>query len=186
VPLAFVMNLSGQTTTLGLALASAGGFFPFLSPVIGWFGVALTGSDTSSNSLFASSDCRRTNGASARTEGGSQLVRGRDGQDAVPAEPRGGLGGRGNRRRGKHPVPQAHRLEPRLVGAYHRVDRVAEHGDSRMDGAGLTAADPRPERATAGESYDPPAEALLKIITCRGAPQDNQRGAEVDSAREWS
>jgi lactate permease len=50
--LAFVMNLSGQTTTLGLALASAGGLFPFLSPVIGWFGVALTGSDTSSNSLF--------------------------------------------------------------------------------------------------------------------------------------
>lgn len=50
--LSYVMNLSGQTTTLGLALASAGGFFAVLSPVIGWFGVALTGSDTSSNSLF--------------------------------------------------------------------------------------------------------------------------------------
>ncbi|MGV9867153.1 L-lactate permease [Rhodococcus koreensis] len=50
--LSFVMNLSGQTTTLGLALASTGGFFAFLSPVIGWVGVALTGSDTSSNSLF--------------------------------------------------------------------------------------------------------------------------------------
>ena len=46
------MNLSGQTTTLGFALASAGGFFAFLSPLIGWIGVALTGSDTSSNSLF--------------------------------------------------------------------------------------------------------------------------------------
>jgi lactate permease len=46
------MNLSGQTTSLGLALASAGGFFALLSPVIGWIGVALTGSDTSSNSLF--------------------------------------------------------------------------------------------------------------------------------------
>lgn len=50
--LSFVMNLSGQTTTLGFALASAGGFFTVLSPLIGWIGVALTGSDTSSNSLF--------------------------------------------------------------------------------------------------------------------------------------
>ena len=50
--LSFVMNLSGQTTTLGVALASAGGFFAILSPLLGWIGVALTGSDTSSNSLF--------------------------------------------------------------------------------------------------------------------------------------
>lgn len=50
--LAFVMNVSGQTNSLGIALASAGGFFAFLSPLLGWIGVALTGSDTSSNSLF--------------------------------------------------------------------------------------------------------------------------------------
>jgi lactate permease len=50
--LAFVMNFSGETITLGLWLAGAGGFFAFLSPIIGWFGVAVTGSDTSSNSLF--------------------------------------------------------------------------------------------------------------------------------------
>lgn len=50
--LAFVMNVSGQTNSLGFALASAGGFFAFLSPLLGWIGVALTGSDTSSNSLF--------------------------------------------------------------------------------------------------------------------------------------
>lgn len=50
--LAFVMNLSGQTATLGFALASAGGLFIFFSPIIGWIGVAITGSDTSSNSLF--------------------------------------------------------------------------------------------------------------------------------------
>ncbi|XAS64098.1 L-lactate permease [Micrococcaceae bacterium Sec5.8] len=50
--LSFVMNLSGQTTSLGFALASAGSFFAILSPLIGWIGVALTGSDTSSNSLF--------------------------------------------------------------------------------------------------------------------------------------
>lgn len=50
--LAFVMNLSGQTASLGFALASAGGLFALLSPLIGWVGVAITGSDTSSNSLF--------------------------------------------------------------------------------------------------------------------------------------
>ncbi len=50
--LSFVMNLSGQASTMGVALASAGGFFALLSPLIGWIGVALTGSDTSSNSLF--------------------------------------------------------------------------------------------------------------------------------------
>ncbi len=50
--LAYVMNLSAQTTTLGLWLAGAGGAFALLSPVVGWLGVAVTGSDTSSNALF--------------------------------------------------------------------------------------------------------------------------------------
>jgi lactate permease len=50
--LGFVMNESGETTTLGLWLAGAGGAFALLSPILGWLGVAVTGSDTSSNSLF--------------------------------------------------------------------------------------------------------------------------------------
>ncbi|HEY1511021.1 MAG TPA: L-lactate permease [Solirubrobacteraceae bacterium] len=50
--LAYVMNLSGQTATLGTWAAGAGAFFAFLSPLIGWFGTAVTGSDTSTNSLF--------------------------------------------------------------------------------------------------------------------------------------
>src|SRR5262245_49464404 len=50
--LAYVMNQSGQTITLGLWAAGAGGLFAFLSPLIGWLGVAVTGSDTSSNALF--------------------------------------------------------------------------------------------------------------------------------------
>lgn len=50
--LAYVMNFSGQTVTLGTWAAGAGGFFAFLSPLIGWFGTAVTGSDTSTNSLF--------------------------------------------------------------------------------------------------------------------------------------
>jgi lactate permease len=50
--LAYVMNLSGQTITLGLWIAGAGAAFAFLSPIVGWFGTAVTGSDTSANSLF--------------------------------------------------------------------------------------------------------------------------------------
>ena len=50
--LAYVMNLSAQTLSIGNWLAGAGGILAFLSPIIGWIGVAVTGSDTSSNSLF--------------------------------------------------------------------------------------------------------------------------------------
>jgi lactate permease len=50
--LAYVMNQSGQTGTLGNFLAQTGGFFAVLSPVLGWIGVAVTGSDTSANALF--------------------------------------------------------------------------------------------------------------------------------------
>ncbi len=50
--LAFLMNYSGATSTLGLAVASTGVLFPFFSPVLGWLGVFLSGSDASSNALF--------------------------------------------------------------------------------------------------------------------------------------
>jgi lactate permease len=50
--LAYVMNLSGQTASLGAWLAGAGGAFAILSPILGWIGVAVTGSDTSANALF--------------------------------------------------------------------------------------------------------------------------------------
>jgi lactate permease len=50
--LGFTTRYSGTDTTMGLALASTGMLFPFFSPFIGWLGVALTGSDTSSNVLF--------------------------------------------------------------------------------------------------------------------------------------
>jgi len=50
--LAYLMNYSGMTSTLGLALAATGPAFPFFSAVLGWLGVFLTGSDTSANALF--------------------------------------------------------------------------------------------------------------------------------------
>jgi lactate permease len=49
---AYVMNLSGQTITIGEWLAGAGAAFAFLSPILGWLGVSVSGSDTSSNALF--------------------------------------------------------------------------------------------------------------------------------------
>ncbi len=50
--LAYLMNYSGMTSTLGLSLAATGKCFPFFSAIVGWLGVFLTGSDTSANALF--------------------------------------------------------------------------------------------------------------------------------------
>jgi lactate permease len=50
--LGYTTRFSGTDTTMGLAMAGTGWLFPFFSPLIGWLGVALTGSDTSSNILF--------------------------------------------------------------------------------------------------------------------------------------
>ncbi|MEE3624145.1 lactate permease LctP family transporter [Nitrospirillum sp. BR 11752] len=49
---AYIANYSGLSATLALMLAEAGKGFPFFSPILGWLGVFLTGSDTSSNALF--------------------------------------------------------------------------------------------------------------------------------------
>jgi len=52
VGFAFIANYSGMSITMAMALASTGTLFPFFSPILGWLGVFLTGSDTSSNALF--------------------------------------------------------------------------------------------------------------------------------------
>ncbi len=52
VGFAFLANNSGMSNTMAMALASTGVLFPFFSPILGWLGVFLTGSDTSSNALF--------------------------------------------------------------------------------------------------------------------------------------
>jgi lactate permease len=49
---AYIMNYSGMAVTLGYAFAQTGVFFPFFSAFLGWLGVFMTGSDTSSNALF--------------------------------------------------------------------------------------------------------------------------------------
>ena len=52
VGFAFIANNSGMSITMAMALAATGSLFPFFSPILGWLGVFLTGSDTSSNALF--------------------------------------------------------------------------------------------------------------------------------------
>jgi lactate permease len=53
VGFAYVANYSGMSIAIGDALTATGRFFPFLAPLLGWFGVFITGSDTSSNALFS-------------------------------------------------------------------------------------------------------------------------------------
>ena len=52
--LGYVTKYSGTDSTLGLALAKTGALYPFFGTMLGWLGVALTGSDTASNVLFGS------------------------------------------------------------------------------------------------------------------------------------
>lgn len=61
--LAYVMNISGQTITLGLLMAQVGSAFAVMSPIVGWLGTAVSGSDTSSNSLFGTLQVSAAKGA---------------------------------------------------------------------------------------------------------------------------
>jgi lactate permease len=82
VGFAFVTNYSGMSITMALALASTGFLFPFFSPILGWLGVFLTGSDTSSNALFC-----KLQAASATTLGVDPVV-------TVSANASGGVTGK--------------------------------------------------------------------------------------------
>jgi lactate permease len=132
---AYVMNLSGQTATLGTWAAGAGSFFAFLSPLIGWFGTAVTGSDTSTElAVRRPSGHRRAQGeAVAYVARGCQQLRGRDGEDGLASKP-------GDRRRCRWPgrlrrrhLPSRARLE-RRAGAADRAAGAASVGSVVMDG----------------------------------------------------
>ena len=101
--LGFTTRYSGSDSTMGLAFASTGFLFPFFSPLLGWLGVALTGSDTSSNVLFGNLQVVSAQqigmnpilAAASNSSGGvmgkmidAQSHRGRVGRDR-PGRPRG-------------------------------------------------------------------------------------------------
>jgi lactate permease len=79
---AYIGNASGMTTTMGMALAGTGRLFPLLSPVLGWLGVFMTGSDTSANAVFG-----RLQAVSAERIGMDPLL-------AVAANASGGVTGK--------------------------------------------------------------------------------------------
>ena len=84
---------SGVDATLGLAFANAGFFYPFFGTLLGWLGVALTGSDTASNGLFGGLQkiTAQQLGLSPILMGAANSVRRRDGQDDRCPVHRGGL-----------------------------------------------------------------------------------------------
>ncbi len=115
--LAYVMNYSGATVTLGEAFAKTGALFPFFSALLGWLGVFLTGSDTSANALFGNLQVatRAQPGAQPRDDGRVEFGRRRDGQDDQPDQHRG----RGRRHRhgalGGSPAVPLHREAQRAA-----------------------------------------------------------------------
>ena len=134
--LAYVMNLSGQTSTLGAWLAGAGGVFAFLSPILGWLGVAVTGSDTSSNALFGALQVQTAKEAgldpvlmAAANSSGGVLGKMISPQNLAIAR-----GRRRHGRQGGRHLPQGDRLEPGPAGADVRDRRPAVDAGARLDG----------------------------------------------------
>ena len=146
--LAYVMNLSGQTDharARGSPAPAASS--RFLSPIIGWLGVAVTGSDTSSNSLFGALQvtAAKEAGLDPTLLAAANSLRRRARQDDLAAEPRD------RRRRGRHgrpggrPLPQGDRLEPAAA---------------RWSCACSSTCSPR--RCSSGWSSDVPNELVLR------------------------
>ena len=116
--MAYMMNYSGATGTLGLAFATTGRVFPFFSPMLGWLGVFLTGSDTSSNALFGPLQVVSAEPAGFRSgaDGGGELGGRRDGQDDQPAVDCGGCGCDGADGRGPGEAVPLHAEAQHLSG----------------------------------------------------------------------
>ena len=135
--LAFVMNVSGQTITLGTWMAGAGTAFALLSPILGWLGVAVTGSDTSANSLFGALQVTAANqaGLSEVLMAASNSSGGVLGKMDLPAEPGHRRGGGGAQRQGRRDLPQSGPLEPRFPPRPLCVVRAASLARLVVDGA---------------------------------------------------
>ncbi len=104
--LAFVTKYSGADATLGLAFTHTGWLYPLFAPLLGWLGVALTGSEHLLQRPVRQppADHRRAIAPESRADRRQQQHRRGDGQDdRRPEHRRGGRGHRTVRRRGPHP-----------------------------------------------------------------------------------
>ena len=118
----FMTRYSGLDATMGLAFARTGHLYPFFGTLLGWLGVALTGSDTSSNVLFGSLQkiTAQQVGLLAHADVRRQQYRWRDGQDDRRAEHR--------RRQHCDAVVRPRRRHPALrLLAQHRAGRAGGH-----------------------------------------------------------
>ena len=147
--LAYVMNLSGQTAALGAWLAGAGTAFAILSPILGWLGVAVTGSDTSANALFGALQVQTAAQAgldpvlmaAANTSGGvlGKMISPQN--LAIAAAAVGMAGKEGDIFR------KVVGLEPAAAGLHVRARRAAGHPGAVLDGALTQKARLRPSTA---------------------------------------
>ena len=136
VGLAFVTRYSGMDTVLGLSLTHTGAAFPFFGTLLGWLGVALTGTDAGSNALFGNLQkvTAERLGLSPVLDGRGELERRRDGQDdRRPVDRRRGRGHSAGRPRGGD-LPGRHQAQP----GPRRARRDDRHG-LRLPAAGLGA-----------------------------------------------
>ena len=119
--LAYLMNYSGMTSTLGLALAATGVVFPFFSAVVGWLGVFLTGSDTSANALFGNLQVVTANalGLNPILTASVNSAAGVMGKMISDSEHRRGRGCDRHDARGREPALPLH----------HQTQRAADGGD---------------------------------------------------------
>ena len=129
------MNFSAQTLTLGQWIAGAGGVLAFLSSIIGWLGVAVTGSDTSSNSLFgalqvqaAEAGLNPTLLAAANSSGGVL------GKMISPQNLAIGAAAVGLAGQERGPVPAGAQVEPRAPARHVRAGSAAIPADPLVDG----------------------------------------------------
>ncbi len=168
----FTTRYSGLDATLGLAFAQTGFLYPFFGAMLGWLGVALTGSDTSSNVLFGSLQkiTAEQLGLEPDADGRRQLLRRRHGQDDRRAVDR--------RRQHRDAVVRPRRRDPALRVLPQR--RAGRPGRPAGDAAGLRRALHR----TRGEVVAEPAGAGGGVARWvrSGAAGRPGSGARVSSA----
>ena len=176
--IAFTTRYSGMDATLGLAFTRTGAVYPLFAALLGWLGVALTGSDTSSNAMFGSLQIVTATrlaesgvlpldaGTGGDPAGGGQQHRRRDGQDDRRPEHR-------RRRRGDR-AARAGRGDP-------AVRLLAQH---RAGGAGRAAGAVPGVRLDGCDPVNPRASRSSSIVKPRRGGFA-QRSADVAGPRTW-
>ena len=196
VGLAYVTKYAGMDTVLGLSLTRTGWIYPFFGTLLGWLGVALTGTDAGSNALFGNLQkvTAEQIGISPVLMASANSRRRRDGQDDRRAEHRGGLdrvrarGPRGRRVQGRllaqHRARVARRARRPALRLRHPVgrSRVERRWNSCERAASSWRSRARGERA-ARPSRGAAHHARPRPLPRRADPEGDVPGRRPDGAR---